>query len=124
MIPTLLYIDISAVSYLIPIIAGVAITISSAVYLFVRRARSKVSKKLGIDENAGKEVEEDLKLVVNEDDVAASEDNSAVTAEEDNRGVSPENSAEAAAAGGEVGDFGGEVSGDIGGEGGGDGGAE
>ncbi len=55
-----LYIDPSAVSYVIPAIAGVAVVVGSWLYLHFRRAKSKVSKKLGIDENAGKEVEEDI----------------------------------------------------------------
>ncbi len=54
------YIDISAVSYVIPLIAGVAVAVGSWVYLHFRRAKAKVSKTLGIDENAGKEVEEDV----------------------------------------------------------------
>ena len=61
-----LYIDISAVSYVIPLIAGIAVAIGSWVYLHFRRAKTKVYKKLGIDENANKEVEEDI--VVNEDE--------------------------------------------------------
>jgi hypothetical protein len=55
-----LYIDPSAVSYVIPAIAGVAVVVGSWLFLHFRRAKSKVSKKLGIDENAGKEVEEDI----------------------------------------------------------------
>ena len=51
-----LYIDISAVSYVIPLIAGIAVAIGSWVYLHFRRAKTKVYKKLGIDENANKEV--------------------------------------------------------------------
>ena len=46
----LLYIDTAAVAYLIPAIAGVAVAVGSAVYLFFRRAKKKVSKTLGIDE--------------------------------------------------------------------------
>ena len=56
----LLYIDASAVSIIIPAIAGVVVGIGSWLFLHFRRAKSKVSKKLGIDENAGKEVEEDI----------------------------------------------------------------
>lgn len=56
----LLYIDISAVSYAIPLIAGVLVGIGSWVYFHFRKAKSKVAKTLGIDENAGKEVEDDL----------------------------------------------------------------
>ena len=55
-----LYIDPSAVTYVIPAIAGVAVVVGSWLFLHFRRAKSKVSKKLGIDENAGKEVEEDV----------------------------------------------------------------
>ena len=64
----LLYIDPSAVSYIIPAIAGVAVVIGSWVYLHFRRTKSKVQKKLGIDENDGKEVEEDI--VINDDEQA------------------------------------------------------
>lgn len=56
------YIDISAVSYAIPLIAGVCVAISSAVYLRVRKMKSRLSRTFGIDENAGKEVEPDLKV--------------------------------------------------------------
>lgn len=66
----LLYIDISAVSTIVPIIAGIAVAIGSWVYLRYRRAKSKVTKTLGIDENAGKEVEEDIILT---DDAAETE---------------------------------------------------
>ena len=63
----LLYIDTAAVAYLIPAIAGVAVAVGSAVYLFFRRAKKKVSKTLGIDENAHKEVEEDV--VINDEEI-------------------------------------------------------
>ena len=61
-----LYIDISAVSYAIPLIAGVAVGIGSWVYFHFRKAKSKVAKTLVIDENAGKEVEEDI--VINDEE--------------------------------------------------------
>ena len=64
-----LYIDISAVSYVIPLIAGIAVAIGSWFYIRFRKARSKISKKLGIDENAGKEVEEDI--VINDEEQTA-----------------------------------------------------
>lgn len=63
--PIAAYIDISAVSIAIPAIAGVVIAVSSAIYIRWRKVKHKVSKKLGIDENAGKEVEEDF--VIKED---------------------------------------------------------
>ena len=61
-----LYIDPSAVSYVIPAIAGVAVVVGSWLFLHFRRAKSKVSKKLCIEENAGKEVEEDV--VINDEE--------------------------------------------------------
>ena len=54
------YIDISSVSYVIPLVVGIAVAIGSWVYIHFRRAKSKISEKLGIDENAGKEVEDDI----------------------------------------------------------------
>lgn len=65
------YIDISAVSYAIPLIAGAVIAVSSAIYLRIRKVKSKISKTLGIDENAGKEVEEDV--VITDDSLTESE---------------------------------------------------
>ena len=70
----LLYIDISAVSYVIPLIAGIVVVISSSVYLVYRKVKSKISKKLGIDENAGKEVEDDV--VINDEEVEETENKS------------------------------------------------
>jgi len=63
----LLYIDISAVSFVIPAIAAIAVGVSSWIILHFRRAKSKVSKTLGIDENAGKEVEDDI--VINDEEI-------------------------------------------------------
>lgn len=54
------YIDISSVSYVLPIVVGIAVAVGSWIYIHFRRAKSKISKKLGIDENAGKEVEDDI----------------------------------------------------------------
>jgi len=53
------YIDPSVMTYLIQTIAGVVIAIGAAVGIYWRRARKKVSDKLGIDENRNKEVESD-----------------------------------------------------------------
>ncbi|MBR6922804.1 MAG: hypothetical protein IKH51_11470 [Clostridia bacterium] len=69
----LLYIDASAVSIIIPAIAGVVVGIGSWLFLHFRRAKSKVSKKLGIDENAGKEVEEDI--VINDEEQTETKEN-------------------------------------------------
>ena len=58
----LAYIDPSVVSGLVTAIAGVLVACSAAFFVIWRRLRSKVSKTLGIDENAGKEVEEELTI--------------------------------------------------------------
>ena len=55
------YIDPSVSSYLIQAIAGAFVAI------YWRRAKKKVQKKLGIDENASKEKEEDVQ-VFNQDE--------------------------------------------------------
>ena len=56
------YIDPSVVSGLVTAIAGVVVACSAAFFVIWRRLRSKVSKTLGIDENAGKEVEDELTI--------------------------------------------------------------
>jgi len=61
------YIDPSAMTYLIQIVAGVAIAIGAAITIFYRKAKKKVSKKLGIDENRNKEVESDEIVVKTEE---------------------------------------------------------
>ncbi len=61
------YIDPSAMTYLIQIIAGVAIAIGAAITIFYRKAKKKVTKKLGIDENRNKEVESDDIVVKTEE---------------------------------------------------------
>ena len=54
------YIDPSVVSGLLVSIAGAAVAFSAVFFIFWRKLKNKVSKTLGIDENANKEVEEDL----------------------------------------------------------------
>lgn len=60
------YIDPSAVSTLLVSISTVAIALGAAVVIFVRRAKKKVTKALHIDENANKEVEDEI--VIKEDE--------------------------------------------------------
>lgn len=69
----LLYIDISSVSYVIPLIAGVAVGVGSWIYVRYRKAKSKISKALGIDENAGKEVEGDVAMSASESNDGAND---------------------------------------------------
>ena len=53
------YIDPSVMTYVIQAVAGVVIAVGAAVGLYFRRAKKKLSDKLGIDENRNKEVESD-----------------------------------------------------------------
>ncbi|MCH5285951.1 MAG: hypothetical protein J1E43_00885 [Christensenellaceae bacterium] len=54
------YIDPSVMTYAIQAVAGVAIAVGAVVGIYWRKAKKKVQDKLGIDENAKKEVEEDV----------------------------------------------------------------
>lgn len=53
------YIDPSVMTYTIQAIAGIAVAIGAAVGIYYRKAKKRVSDKLGIDENKNKEVESD-----------------------------------------------------------------
>ena len=57
------YIDPSVMTYAIQAIAGIAIAIGAAVGMYWRKARKKINKKLGVDENRNKEVEKDEILI-------------------------------------------------------------
>lgn len=59
------YIDPSVMTYMIQAIAGIVIAIGAVVGIYIRRAKKKVSEKLGIDENRNKEVESDEIIVDN-----------------------------------------------------------
>ena len=61
-VPTYAYIDPSVMTYAIQIVAGVAIAAGAVIGIFWRRAKKKVQDKLGIDENAKKEVEADIEF--------------------------------------------------------------
>ena len=63
-----LYLDTSMVTILITSISGVAVALGAAVVIFFRKAKKKVAKTFHIDENAGKEVEDDVVLTDTEDD--------------------------------------------------------
>ena len=54
------YLDPSVMTYAIQAVAGVAIAIGAVVGIYWRKAKSKINKALNIDENAKKEVEEDV----------------------------------------------------------------
>lgn len=53
------YIDPSVMTYAIQAIAGVIIAAGAGLAIYFRKAKKKVQDKLGIDENANKEVESD-----------------------------------------------------------------
>ncbi len=57
---TPLYIDPSVMTYAIQVIAGVVVAVGAVIGVRWRKAKKKVQEKLGIDENAKKEVEEDV----------------------------------------------------------------
>ena len=64
-----LYLDTSMVTVLITSISGVAVALGAAIVIFLRKAKKKVAKTFHIDENAGKEVEDDVVLTdVDEDE--------------------------------------------------------
>ena len=61
------YIEPSVVTYGIQIIAGVLVAVGAAVGIYWRRAKRKVQEKLGIDENAKKEIEDDVVELADEE---------------------------------------------------------
>jgi len=58
--PAHAYIDPSVATYAVQVIAGVAVAVGAVAGILWRKAKKKVQDKLGIDENAKKEVEEDI----------------------------------------------------------------
>ena len=62
------YLDPSVMTYTIQIVAGVVVAVGAVVGIYWRKAKKKVSDKLGIDENAKKEVEDDIVEISGNDD--------------------------------------------------------
>ena len=54
------YLDPSVMTYTLQVVAGVIVAVGAVIGIYWRRAKKKVQDKLGIDENAHKEVEEDV----------------------------------------------------------------
>ena len=71
------YIDPSVMTYAIQIGAGVVIALGAFIGIKFRKAKKKVSKKLGIDENRNKEVEsDDIDMIIyTKDEVIYTYDN-------------------------------------------------
>lgn len=57
------YLDPSTTTYIIQAVAGVAVAIGAFVTIYWRKAKKKVADALHIDENAKKEIEEDIQIV-------------------------------------------------------------
>ena len=60
------YIDPSVMTYSIQIVAGVVVAVGAVIGIYWRKAKKKVQDKLGIDENANKEVEDEVVEIVAE----------------------------------------------------------
>ena len=52
--PTQLYIDPSVMTYAIQVVAGLVVAVSAIAGIYFRKAKKKMSEKLGIDENKNK----------------------------------------------------------------------
>ncbi|MBP5428128.1 MAG: hypothetical protein J6Z04_02435 [Clostridia bacterium] len=66
------YVDPTTTTFLFQALAGVVAVVGTAIVIFWRRAKRKVSKMLGIDENKNMEVEDEF-TVVGETDAAQAE---------------------------------------------------
>ncbi len=66
---TTAYIDPAATTVVLTSISGIAIAVGATAVILWRKARKKVSQALHIDENANKEVEEDLVITSDGDEV-------------------------------------------------------
>lgn len=62
------YIDPSVMTYAIQVVAGVVVAVGAVAGICWRKAKKKVQDKLGIDENAKKEVEADVIEISADDD--------------------------------------------------------
>lgn len=63
-----LYLDPSTTTVIITSISGVAVAVGAAVVIFLRKAKKKVAKTLHLDENAHKEVEDEVTLKNTDED--------------------------------------------------------
>ena len=62
------YVDPSVSSYIIQAVVGIAVAGSAFVAIYWRKAKKKVQNKLGIDENARKEKEAEVKVFDDDED--------------------------------------------------------
>ena len=54
------YLDPSTTTYLIQAVAGIVVAIGAVAGIYYHKAKKKINKTLNIDENAKKEVEDDV----------------------------------------------------------------
>lgn len=54
------YLDPSVMTYAIQVVAGVVVAAGAVIGIYWRKAKKRMQDKLGIDENAKKEVEADV----------------------------------------------------------------
>lgn len=54
------YLDPSVMTYTIQVVAGVVVAVGAVIGVYWRKAKKRVQDKIGMDENAKKEVEEDV----------------------------------------------------------------
>ena len=59
-VPASAYLDPSVSTYAIQAVAGIIVAVGAAAGIYFRKAKKKINDKLGIDENAKKEVEDDV----------------------------------------------------------------
>ncbi|MDF3003976.1 MAG: uncharacterized protein K0S22_448 [Oscillospiraceae bacterium] len=57
---SLAYIDPSVMTYVIQVVAGILVAAGAIIGIYWRRVKRNAMKKLGIDENVKKEVEDDI----------------------------------------------------------------
>ncbi len=62
------YVDPTTTTFLFQALAGVVAVVGTAIVIFWRRAKRKVGKMLGIDENKNMEVEDEFTVVGENDD--------------------------------------------------------
>ena len=62
------YLDPSVMTYAIQVVAGVAVAVGAVIGIYWRKAKKRLQDKLGIDENAKKEVEDDIIEIRDEKD--------------------------------------------------------
>ena len=68
MIFSSLYLDASMFSIVVTSISGIVVAVGAAAVIIFRKAKKKVAKTFGLDENANKEVEEDIVLTQTDED--------------------------------------------------------